>query len=103
MFVRVNVSGRVTNKTIFWGLIFMKMDVFSLEDEDNYSGLFITQEVSQNKWKILGDPSNFGAPLVSLTSKNECATLVYEDISDDDFVDIPSSQVPKTGNANDGR
>ena len=42
-----------------------------------------TQEVSQNK----------------IQNK----TPVYEDISDDDFVDIPCSQVPQTGNPNRGR
>ena len=69
------------------------MELFSLEDED-YSALILTQsnnvdKVSQES-RILPDPMDFQSQCVSLISKLE---QHYSDISDDDFTDIPCSQV----------
>ena len=73
------------------------MDICSVEDED-CSELFTTQNSkgivsdSLDSGPILGDGSNFRAPLISLTPNFNVGGDHYEDISEDDF-DIPSSQV----------
>ena len=78
------------------------MEVYSLED-DGFSGLFLTQEShesvsisdNRNHGGIIGDPMDFTSPCVGLTGRNNGSTAgVYEDISDDDDFNIPSSQVP---------
>ena len=77
------------------------MDVFSLEDED-YSQLFITQsspkrvDLADNS-PILGNGNDFASPLVSLVPKKNEDPLHYLDISDDDFMEIPSLQVVTNG------
>ena len=74
------------------------MELFSLEEDDG-NDLFITQESSydrnnlQNCDKYLGkDATDFQSPCVSVIDKFK---LQYSDISDDDFMDIPSSQIPR--------
>ena len=79
------------------------MEVFSLEDED-YSGMFLTQSshldnISDNSM-ILPDPMDFGSPCVSLISKTQPH---YSDISEDEFVDIPCSQVAENSSASKQR
>ena len=83
----------VTNRGIFWNY-FGKMEVYSLEDEDN--SLFITQSDKsvnddQDDSGILGMDSDFTSPLCSFVSHN---VPHYLDILDEegDF-DIPSSQM----------
>ena len=70
------------------------MDTFSLEDDD-CPELFITQSASnvnvndsinQNNSSILGDPSDFSSPCVSILSSQ------YSDISDDEDIVFPLSQ-----------
>ena len=63
------------------------MNVLSLEDDD-YEGLFITQS----------DPKNVGSqdfvsPCVSLVSQKSNAEPIYENISDAEDFQIPSSQM----------
>ena len=72
------------------------MKLFSLE-EDDCNDLFITQESCNDsvecKEKFLGgDPMDFGY-LRSLISSEGAQ---YSDISDDEFMDIPSSQKANT-------
>ena len=70
------------------------MDVFSLEDEE-YSDMILTQSSKlsdvSNNGGILPDPMDFEMPCISLICKSQPQ---YSNISDDDFVDIPCSQVP---------
>ena len=75
------------------------MATFSLE-EDDYNGLFVTQEANVGVDKgfygnngIINDPSDFQSPCASLIGNKQ---NVYSDISDDDFEPFPSSQVNKT-------
>ena len=73
------------------------MDVFSLE-EDDCSQLFITQSLPKSGENrglisdILGNGSDFTSPCVSLVNRRSIHDPQYSNISDDDFVDIPSSQ-----------
>ena len=83
------------------------MDVFSLEDED-YSQMFITQSSPKrvdlvDSSPILGDGNDFSSPLVSLVPKRNEELPQYSDISDDDFIDLPSSQIVKNSPASSGR
>ena len=77
---------------LFLGYL-IKMEVFSLED-DEYSSLILTQSSSvsevSDKSAILPDPMDFESPCVSLITKSQ---PVYSDISENDFEDIPCSQV----------
>ena len=66
-----------------------KMEVFSLEDEDNT--LFLMQKdpincENQDTVGMLGEASDFKSPCVSLFSNKQDQ---YSDISDDDF-QLPS-------------
>ena len=75
------------------------MELCSLEDDD-YCGLFITQSdpVVQNSSdgvKILPEGNDFESPCISLVSQVSGQKPIYEDISDDEIFNIPSSQVPK--------
>ena len=84
-----------------------KMEMFSLEEDDS-NGLFLTQTpsvTSQNEDKvgefgILGDPLDFTSPCVSLVSSRQDQ---YSDISEDEFVDIPSSQPTTTDHGDSTR
>ena len=74
------------------------MDMFSLEDED-VGDMFITQTPWAEKDNcetrgILGEPTDFHSPCVSLLSMDK---NVYLDISDDESFQIPSSQVNYQG------
>ena len=79
------------------------MEVFSLED-DGFSNLFLTQE-SRNSavlhngsgcTAVLPDPMDFSSPCVTLTpGSNDSTGCVYEDISDSENFQIPSSQEAK--------
>ena len=66
----------------------------SLLEDDDPSGLFITQEPR----KVDGNSDNFdinrgnGGDYVDLSQGAVGEMPTYSDISDDDFVDIPSSQ-----------
>ena len=73
----------------------MNMDVYSLEEDDDFGGMFLTHEpaVVVNDG-ILGDGTDFQSPCVSLIPQKERHEPMYEDISDDDFMDLPSSQMP---------
>ena len=78
------------------------MDVFSLEDDDG-DNLFITQEsrsdrINDQVQPILGNSTDFQSPCVSLTSQISNTSAVYEDISDDDAFEIPSSQQQNLAN-----
>ena len=77
------------------GILLLKMDTFSLEDED-CDELFITQSSSNGgdnsdtteimkSSPVLSDGNSFSEPLVSVLDTK------YSDISDEDF-NIPSSQ-----------
>ena len=70
------------------------MDVFSLEEDDG-CGLFITQE--PKKVNFVGDNvdlnEDVNRDLVDLMQNCEGEAPHYSDVSDDDFVDIPSSQL----------
>ena len=83
------------------------MDVFSLEDED-YSQMFFTQSSPKrvdlvDSSPILGDGNDFASPLVLLVPKRNEELPEYSDISDDDFMDLPSSQVVQNSPASSGR
>ena len=90
---------RVTNRRIYCGLLrlFYIMDIFSLEEDDG-NELFLTQSKSDSadlrnysqNISILGDPLDFKSPCASLVSRSQTQ---YSDISEDDFEDIPSSQI----------
>ena len=72
------------------------MEVCSLEDDD-YNGLFITQSdpvrsSNDASVKILPDGSDFSSPCVSLMLHTTASQSQYEDISDNEIFDIPSSQ-----------
>ena len=71
------------------------MEVFSLEEDEDVSQLFITQESKgeTHEDSILGDQMDFQSPCVGLTSQTNATTGVYEDISDDDFQPFPCSQM----------
>ena len=79
------------------------MEVFSLEDDDG-NDLFITQESQMDKnnrksegSSILGDPLDFQSPCASLINTH------YSDISDDDLMEIPCSQISQnTSNGSQG-
>ena len=43
--------------------------------------------------RILGDKQDFRVPLVSLVPCNNVESPKYSDISDDDFMQIPCSQI----------
>ena len=78
----------------------MDNNVFSLEDED-CEDLFITPEPSTPKLvtgdvSILDDGYDFSSPCVSLTAGNIDQGPIYEDISDDEDFNIPSSQPNST-------
>ena len=72
------------------------MDVCSLED-DGDNDIFITQQFrssnSDQNYGVLGDPHDFTSPCASLLS---CRQSQYSDVSDDDFCDIPCSQISPT-------
>ena len=77
--------------------IILIMDMCSLE-EDDYSGLFITQadpvkKDSNDGVKILPEGNDFEVPCISLVSQVSVHKPIYEDISDDEIFDIPSLQV----------
>ena len=62
--------------------------------------MFITQESSWDRNiseenKIIADPNDFGAPLVSLVSRSQAVQPQYSDISDFEDFDILSSQMDK--------
>ena len=70
------------------------MDVFSLEDEDT-SALFITQSdrIINDGNEINEDVNNEEEGEVAMEiSLSQVNKPQYSDISDDDFVQIPSSQ-----------
>ena len=76
------------------------MEIFSLEDDD-CPELFITQSGSSesanqseigNKSGILGEPSDFSSPCVSILGAK------YSDISDDEDVFFPQSQKHELAN-----
>ena len=68
------------------------MDMYSLEDDGN--DLFITQQSPSDKSdrnvtkSVFGDVADFQSPCISLVIQQH-----YSDISNDDFMDIPSSQI----------
>ena len=73
------------------------MDLFSLEEDDDYEGLFITQSSSNSDNSgLLGNPEDFTSPCVSLEAQKGHGAQ-YSDISDYDF-DIPSSQISQDRN-----
>ena len=77
----------------FRDLFWIKMDVFSLEED--YNSLFVTQSDNSvredtNDSGILGDGYDFKSPVRSVTS---CSVTQYSDFSDDeDDFQMPSSQ-----------
>ena len=73
------------------------MDTFSLED-DNYDSLFITQSSDKCDYVgILGDPSDFLSPCVSLVSQGKVGDTKYSDISENKY-EIPHSQLDQVKN-----
>ena len=86
------------------------MEVFSLEDDECLE-LFITQSSFQsgdnnNSSKsngIISDEMDFQSPCFSLVNGGNSAVPHYSDISDDDFVDLPSSQPPPQTSNNEDR
>ena len=71
------------------------MERYSLE-EDEANDLFIPQKSPSDKSdenitnNVLGERTDFQSPCVSLVNSSQPQ---YSDISDDDFMEIPSSQV----------
>ena len=86
----------------FFGIFLRKMDLFSLEEDDCHE-LFITQSSSVDEktdgadGEVLPD-KGFIQPVSSYLRPDEPQ---YSDISDDDFMDLPSSQMPKNSQNND--
>ena len=86
------------------------MEYFSLEEEDGHD-LFLTQNsssqgiVAENSGNssILGDPNDFASPCVSIIGNKKSVQGQYSDISDDEFMDIPSSQPNKDYTGDYGR
>ena len=79
----------------FWNiLLLLDTEIFSLEEEEKMSSMFLTQESRRNvnNSPILGDPMNYQSPCVSLVAQSQGAVSVYEDISDDELFKIPCSQ-----------
>lgn len=89
----------------FCGVLRVKMDMFSLEEDDNYHNMFITQTpkdthvTSEDNYgsfsgendQILGiNALDFQSPFSSLVTNRSNVTH-YSDISDEEF-DIPLSQ-----------
>ena len=73
------------------------MDVFSLEEEDDYGGLFLTQSGSvkevqndvdmQESDEFLGLPTtDFQSPCASILNIGDNLVPCYSDISDDEFM-----------------
>ena len=95
--VVLNVSGRVIVVSIT-----VKMELFSLEDEEDYGDIFITQspkvqEVGNDgnfakDRKFLGlDRNDFQSPCASILDIADGNAPYYSDISDDEMP--PSSQM----------
>ena len=76
------------------------MDIYSLEDDEG-NDMFLTQEFhgrnNSQSSGILRNPLDFQSPCVSILGNNKGE---YSDISDDDFMKIPSSQMSHTSVAN---
>ena len=78
------------------------MELFLLEEDDG-NDMFITQSSyldsssNSNYGSILGNANDFKSPCVSIANP---LSQDYSDISDDDFVNIPCSQVNTNDTAN---
>ena len=102
--LKFSLPVRVSGCTCFVLLLFVKkMEKYSLEEEDDYGGLFLTQSASQSvnmdkndeeermenddeSWEFLGlDSRDFQSPCCSLVNKSTGSAQVYSDISDNDF------------------
>ena len=87
---------------LLWGLLIVKMELFSLQEEDDYGDIFITQtpkvqEVgnegnSAKDGQFLGlDCDDFQSPCASILDISTGNVPYYSDISDDEMP--PSSQM----------
>ena len=92
----VRISGSLWKDLLCGNIIAKEMETYSLEEEEG-SDIFITQK-SQNIIPLVPNFDGEGdEPMDVVQQANPSYWAVFSDISDDDNVDIPCSQVqPKT-------